>query len=200
MAHKPGLRTQEPPSDLHKRDLPIIELTGTFRRIHPTTKNALFFGKTGRNRFDDPTGKNFGTLYLARDHFGAFIESFGDSEGNTISYGSLNQKSIAEVIASKVIRAVDLTAHGAAWLGAAGEVTASDHALSQQWADALWAHPDKPEAIYYRARHDQYRFCTAIFNRVPSSSISVVSTVPLLDPAIRNRLGAMLNHYKFSLV
>lgn len=170
-----GVRQQEPPRDLHARDLPIIELTGKFRRIHQTALDPLLFGKTAKNRFDDPKAASgdFGSLYLALDHFGAFIESFGDSEGNTISHGTLDQRSIAEITTTKVIRAVDLTAQGAAWLGAAGEVSAGNHALSQRWAYALWGHPASPEGIYYRARHDQSRFCAAIFDRA-QTSITVV--------------------------
>lgn len=200
-ARKPGQRQTEPPQDLNSRDLPFIELSGTFRRIHKTDLEPLFFGKTATNRFDAPRGQegSFGTLYIARDHFGAFIESFGDSEGNTVSYTTLEQRSIAEIVIRQPIKAVDLTAHGAAWLGAAGEVTAGNHALSQQWAHALWKHPTNSDGIYYRARHDQSRFCLAVFDRA-QNSITVASSIHLLDPTFRQRLGAMLNQYRFALV
>jgi hypothetical protein len=198
---RPGVRSQEPPADLHLRDLPIIEVTGAFRRIHQTAFDPLFWGMTAANRYDDPAGAagDFGTLYLARDHFGAFIESFGDSEGNTVSYATLDVRSIAEIRTMEPIRAVDLTAEGAAWLGAAGEVTAGDHALSQRWARALWGHPTSPQGIYYRARHDQSRFCVAVFDRA-KTTVMLASTVRLLDPSFRPRLGAMLDEYRFSLV
>jgi hypothetical protein len=198
---RPGVRSQEPPADLYSRDLPFIELTGTFRRIHQTAFDPLFWGTTAVNRFDDPAGAagHFGTLYLARDHFGAFIESFGDSEGKTVSYATLDARSIAEIKTAKPIRAVDLTAEGAAWLGAAGEVTAGDYALSQRWARALWGHPTAPDGIYYRARHDQSRLCVAVFDRAKSSLV-LSSTFRLLDPIFRARLGAMLDEYRFSLV
>jgi hypothetical protein len=199
--HRAGLRQQGPPANLADRKLPIIELTGTFRRIHLTSLDSLFFGRTAGNRFDDPRGEkgDFGALYLARDHFGAFIETFGDSAGNTVSIRTLELRSIAEVTVTASIRAIDLTAAGAAWVGAAGEVTAGEHALSQRWAHALWSHPAKPEGIYYRARHDQSRFCVVIFDRAKKLVI-LSSTTRLLDPAFRPRLGAMLDQYRFSLV
>ena len=65
-----------PPADLYRRRLPLVRLAGPWARIHRKEHDPLFFGATGRNRFDDPLGR-FGVLYAAQEPAGAFIEVFG---------------------------------------------------------------------------------------------------------------------------
>jgi len=86
----------EPPSDLHARALPVVT-TGavsfelTFAPIAP-----FYFGRTGRNRFDDPLGE-YAVLYAARDAFGAFIETFGQVTGRrTVGVGELKGRYLTE--------------------------------------------------------------------------------------------------------
>ena len=58
----------EPPSDLNERLPLLFSLTpGTLlSRLHRRNNGAIFFGKTGRNRFDAPDG-SFGVLYAGFD-------------------------------------------------------------------------------------------------------------------------------------
>jgi len=195
-----GTRSQHPPSDLHTRQLPIKELSGNLYRIHQSENGPIYFGRSKTTRFDHPDGTagTFGTLYVAQDEYGAFIETFGESEGNTVSEAGLSSKSIS-TITIKPMQFVDVTASGAAHIGAAGEISAGDHALSQLWAKELFHHPDKPDGIYYRARHDLSKFSIAIFDRSPKL-VGCASTVGLMDLPFRPILGKILDHYRFSLV
>src|SRR5262249_58588333 len=65
-----------PPPDLRRRRLPTVLLAGPWVRIYRVEHDPLFFGTTGRNRFDDPL-RRFGVLYVAEEPAGAFIEVFG---------------------------------------------------------------------------------------------------------------------------
>jgi hypothetical protein len=194
-------RTQEPPADLSARELPVIEIAGMFQRIHLSEHPALHFAREAKSRFDDPDGLRgkFGTMYMGLDDYACFIECFGDSYGNTLSMMSLNARNISEVKCKRPLRLVDITAEGAAWIGAAGEISAGDHQLSQHWARALWEHPQKPDGIFYRARHDLSCTCVAIYDRA-KTAVKVVSAISLLDTTMHQRLGSMLDRYKFSLV
>ena len=58
----------------------MITHGGSLFRTHPRAASPFYFGRTGRNRFDDPLGQ-YSVLYAARDVFGAFIETFGQQTG-----------------------------------------------------------------------------------------------------------------------
>ena len=70
----------DPPIDLSLRSLPIVETTGTWIRSHARGYDALYFGRSGTNRFDAPA-QEYGILYVAVDVHGAFIETFGRQLG-----------------------------------------------------------------------------------------------------------------------
>ena len=63
------------------------------------------------------------------------------------------------------LRLVDLTGPGLPRLGADARLADGDHQVSQAWSAAFHGHPDRPDGILYRARHDPSRFAVAIFER-----------------------------------
>jgi hypothetical protein len=64
---QPGLAdAMLPPPDLRRRRLPTIRLAGPWVRIHRVEHDPLFFGTTGRNRFDDSPGR-LTMLYVAQE-------------------------------------------------------------------------------------------------------------------------------------
>ena len=73
----PGVRSQHPPLDLHARPLPLLELSGSMYRVHQSKYDPIHYGRSKSTRFDHPDGTagTFGTLYVAEDEFGAFIET-----------------------------------------------------------------------------------------------------------------------------
>src|SRR5258708_7554636 len=67
-----------PPATRHEIDkirLVLVKKNQPWYRIHSTTNNALHYSRS-RFRFDSLAGL-FGTLYIAENQQGAFIETFG---------------------------------------------------------------------------------------------------------------------------
>jgi hypothetical protein len=62
----------EPHEDLSKRQLPTIGVRGSLFRIHPSRHSPLYYGRSGKNRFDAPEGE-YEVMYVALDPHGSFI-------------------------------------------------------------------------------------------------------------------------------
>src|SRR5882672_2484014 len=75
MAAKLSVKLPAPPPDLASRKLPLTRLSGRIYRIHQSRYSALFFGKDGSCRFDDPL-KKYGVLYASLKLEAAFAEVF----------------------------------------------------------------------------------------------------------------------------
>jgi len=195
----------EPPADLSTRKLPILEFHGEMLRIFRQKflesrrqSGILHFGRTMTERFDDPQGK-FGVCYLGADDYACFIETFGKARRKEIDRVLLSERGIAVVSTSSILKLVDITGKGLAHVGAAGEVSAGDHVLSQNWSRAFYDHPQEPDGIYYCARHDLSKWCIALFSRA-KGKVRVASYMNLLDTRYQARLGQILNHYQFALL
>ena len=181
-----------PPLDLATRRLPIVRLAGSWVRIHWTTHDPLFFGRTGSNRFDDPL-RRYGVLYAAVTGEGAFIETFGRRPGmDVVSRRQLAVRSVALIDATRRLRLVDLTGPGLAHIGATGGLASGPRPVAQLWSRALWEHPSRPDGLLFRARHDPSCLTVAIFSRAahviraaPQGSLMDASVKPLLAAALR---------------
>lgn len=190
----------EPPVNLFERSLPLVEFAGPWFRIHQSKYDPLYFGYAGENRFTAPV-REYGILYVAHDEYGAFIETFGQSTGiNTVTSSALNQRSISRIHSERSLRLVDLTGPGLAQLGADARLsTEVPHNVARRWARALWQHPDLPDGICYRARHDPSRLCSALYNRA-ESDVRAVLIANLLSPIFAEKLAEILDTYQFGLV
>ena len=192
-------RSMFPSANLAAMQLPLKILTTDLYRIHKTINHPIYFGDSGNYRYDSPDLKaaNFKTFYAGEDKYSAFIEVFGDCGGKLVSQSGLESRSIS-VVKLNTAKLVDITGPNAAKIGAAGETSAGPYRISQQWAKALWDHPDLPDGIYYHARHDLTRFSIALFDRA-STLVSVAQTICLADPKYAYDLAEMLNKYEFGL-
>ena len=187
-----------PPTDLVHRRLPLVETAGPWLRLHRLHHGPVFFGRTVENRFDDPR-QEFGVLYAAETLDGAFIETFGRSPGlNTVSERQLSLRSLSRITVTHPIRLVDLTGPGLARLGTTATLLAGRHRRAQEWSRALWSHPDVPDGILYRARHDPSCICVAIFDRA-ERVVQARGLGGLVAPVHLGRLGAVLRRYDFSM-
>ena len=166
-----------PPVDL--RDLPLITVERPWNRIYRLANEPAFWGRTGGNRFDAPSA-DYGVLYAAETFDGAFIETFGDLSPKTISVNSLTVRGLATVTAGRPLRLVDFIGPGLSRLGLDARICSGDHAISQDWSRAVWAHPLEPDGISYTARHDASERSVAIFERA-SSVITVARSGGLMD-------------------
>lgn len=138
-------------------------------------------------------------LYLADDMHCCFVETYGRLTGITaVQWSALAERSLSRVEAGQPLRLVDLSSHGLARLGADARLCAGDHAVAQRWAAALWNHPQQPDGLYYRARHDPARMALALYDRA-AASLRATLVCTLTDPSFAPRLGEILDTYGFSL-
>lgn len=170
----PDAAPRLPPPPEHFRDLPldIIEITCSLFRTHSIERNAVFFGRTGRNRFDAPTG-SYGVMYVAEDPFGAFIESFGHQAGTfAVTTDDLRSRILSELKAPRAYRIADLTQSGAlVRIGTDSSLFAGDYRAAQLWSLAIHSHPSRVDGIAYPGRLDPTRRNFALFDRAPKPSL-----------------------------
>ena len=187
-----------PAPDLQKQDLPLLAYGEPLFRIHRSDRDPAFWGKIGDNRFDAPAGE-FGVLYAASDEYGAFIETCGGLLNRTVTSSFLGARGWARVTTARDLKLVDLSGSGLARIGADERLCSGEHDVAQQWALALWQHPDAADGLLYRARHDPSRTSIAIFDRA-ASAVEVVRDGGLLADANKALMAAILETYKFSLL
>ncbi len=192
----------EPHSDLADRSPFLSKLVpGTvFYRIHDRNYGPLFFGKTGRNRFDSPD-RSFGMLYVGLDEYCAFIETFGQSTGiSAVTRTALEQRHLSYLKIAQPLSLIDLAASGGlARIGADARLLSGSHAIAQRWSAALRNHPTKPAGLLYPARHDVAKIACALFD-LPDSVFEVTNAGSLLDPRHAALLASILDTYDFGLI
>lgn len=71
-----------------------------------------------------------------------------------------------------------------------------DRGLPQRWALALHRHPERPDGLYYRVRHDQSRIGIALFDRVGHVLQADCRDNTFARP---DALAPILAHYGFAL-
>lgn len=192
----------EPPPDINDRS-PLIftpETGQSLTRIHLRTRSALFFGRTGNNRFDAPD-KSFGVLYGGMDEYCSFIETFGQSTGSRIiTRAALEQRHLSYLKPKGSLVLIDLAGSGGlARIGADARLLAGSHAIAQRWSAALHQHPIHPNGILYPARHDVARNACALFDS-PGVDFDITDVGSLFEPQHSALLGAILDKYGFGLI
>lgn len=189
----------EPAADLDQRTLPILPAPTRWFRVHQSRYAALFFGRTGRYRFDAPAGE-YGVLYAGNDEACAFVETFGHSPDlRVITMDELRQRDLSLLTVNRPLRLVDLTGFGLARIGADNRLCTGDYRVAQRWALALWRHPDRPDGLVYRSRLDPVRQCIAVFDRA-GAVFTASSLGTLADPRHRRLLASLLDLYGIGLL
>jgi len=179
--------------------LPVISLRQTWIRSHKQTRDPIHFGRTGEQRFDDPT-RTFGVLYAASDLRGAFVETFvRNSTDRSISFSEIGRRQMSAILFPAALRLVDLTSSGLIQLGADARLTTGDYTVAQEWARAFYQHKDQPDGILYCSRLDPACRCVALFERGRAEP-SVSNLGSLTDLHHRALLGQLLDLYSFKLL
>jgi hypothetical protein len=203
---EPG-RHPEPPPDFQSRVLPIVSLGGSFFRSHLRHHSPIYFGCTGRNRFDDPFG-GYSVLYAGHDIFAAFIETFGQDTGvRTLTTDELRSRTLTEFYPANPLLLVDLASTGClARIGTDSRLFAGERPVAQRWSRAIYEHPSANVAgvhgILYPARHNHTRHAVAIFNRKNLPRLEVIRSRSWYEQEAESRsnLAVVLNLYGFSLI
>ncbi len=187
-----------PPGNLRERPLNLITTDRAWVRLHRCRLAAKHFGRDRRHRFDAPNGE-FGTLYAGQDDACAFIEVFGDPlDARLLSLRTLAQYCLSDVRVARPLRLVDLTGPGLRRLGADARLTGGvDYQASRDWALALWAHPDQPDGILYRSRHDPSLQAVGVLDRA-GSALRMARRRGLAED--RAALAALLDRYDIGLI
>jgi hypothetical protein len=175
---------------------------GPFFRIHPADRRALHFGRAGRWRFDAPAGR-FGVLYAAEDLHGAFVETFlrVPGPGGRVSRADLAARAVSRVGTRRPLRLLDLTGANLSRLRLDAQLFATmEYARTQAWAAAFHDHPDAPDGLRYRSRHDPDRFAVALFDRAEPALRERALAPSLTDEAFLPRLAEVLETYAVALV
>lgn len=192
----------DPPADLASCSplLQMLPIGTRLVRLHPKTKDPLFFGRTGLNRFDSPDG-TYGVLYVGYDEHCAFIETFGHSTGiRIVTISELRDRHLAYLVLKQPLRLIDLaTSGGLARLRADGRLLTGSHAIAQRWSAALRSHAAKADGILYPARHDIARNACALFE-VSVSVFDIVRAGSLADAHHSKLLAQLLDTYDFGLI
>jgi hypothetical protein len=177
----------------------IVEVDQPLFRIHQTVNDPVFFGRTTNYRFDAPA-KEFGVLYVGRTERGAFIETLGQDTGvRLLDWAELAKRSLSTLRANRPLRVVDLTGRGLPRLGADARLHACEHHVAQSWSRAIHAHPEQPDGILYRARHDPDQICVAIYGRA-ANAVTVASHLGSLDDSNLSALvSSLLDYYDFGI-
>lgn len=195
----------EPPPDFAERGLPIREFAARpWYRGHKVTRDPIHFNRAN-GRFAAPDGESFGTLYLDADPNCSFIEMFAlaiqpAARVAILTEHFVRQSCICEVTTTRPLRVVDLTTGSALRRlspRADNRISDGDHVVSQRWASAIWAHPSRPDGIYYRSRNAPDRFAVALFDRTEPILIARGSPNLLQDAHL---LGSLLDEFDCALI
>jgi len=191
-------RTPEPSKRFHSTTLPISGIGRDWYRSHPTRRGAIYFGRKRAYRFDAPDGE-YGVLYAGADPHVAFIESFQIAGIHpVVTESKLKERSLSRIRIRGPVRLVNLAESGALTrIGADARIFTASHTVSQRWSRAIQTHPEGPDGILYRPRHDPARLAAAFFDRI-AQQVTTETLGTWLDQRIV--LADVLNTYGVALV
>ena len=181
----------EPPAEIAKRKLPLIPRSAGTRyvRIHRAADGAVWFGwnattrqfRPPANRFD-ASDRSYGVLYAAANRDGSFAESIGRKPGSFRSNDELAALAVTTLALTRELRLIDLHGGDAVGaLGATGVVGVGPQSLARRWSKALHAHPETPDGIEYRCRHNSDEIAVALFDRVREATLISVGVTSLVS-------------------
>ena len=191
-------RTPEPSKRFHSIKLQITEIDRDWYRSHPARRGAVYFGRNRAYRFDAPDGE-YGVLYAAADPHVAFIESFQIAGIHpVVTESKLKQHSLSRIRIRDPVRLVNLAESGALTrIGADARIFTASYTVPQRWSRAIQTHPEQPDGILYRPRHDPARLAAAFFDRV-AERVAAQNLGTWLDQ--RTMLADVLDTYGVALL
>jgi hypothetical protein len=194
-----------PPANLHERALLVERFDAPILyRIHRRTLAPLWFGPGAGNapssRFDDPECPRcaFGVCYLGLTREAAFAETFlRRPPVRFISRRDVDARGIAMILVRDPLRLVPVHGRGLGQLGATSTITSGPHAAARPWSRAIWEHPEQPDGLVYRCRHDDDQLAVALFDRA-RHKVEAGPSHPLR--ADKPWWGTVLDRYAVALV
>jgi len=167
-------------------------------RVHNRDKGPVWFGPAAgdlpANRFDAPGGE-FGTLYVAKNLTGAFVETVLRRANRIVARTFVDQKAFSVLRPTRELTLVQVHGEGLVQLGVTNDICAGDiYAPSQALALALYQTYGL-DGIAYRARHNNDEICYALNDRIGVDELDIVDTSlfsdrPEIADALLRRHGA----------
>jgi hypothetical protein len=128
------------------------------------------------------------------------VETFGwATVVSVIDLAELRSYGLARIVSQRPLRLVDLTGAGLAQLGADERLVSGAYPIAQRWALALHRHPDRPDGLHYRARHDPSRMSAALYERA-APDLEAEPLGCLSDLQHRALLANILDAYRLGLL
>lgn len=156
-------------------------------RVSRHTSGEPFFGRSRGNRFDDPTWRRanrFGTCYLGLDLTVAMAESLlHDVEPTNgrfeVPFSEIELRHVFR-FRGPVLRVANLTGTSLFVLGGNGELSGTtDYKLTQKWAHAIFAHPDKVDGFLYMSRRVNDSLAVVLFERDKAAPLNLTAAPPI---------------------
>ncbi len=199
----PSGRAPMPPAWLRRTPLrlDILPAGTTLWRIHRADRDPLFFGP-GKGaaptyRFDSLTG-GFGVLYVGLSLKAGVVETLlRNPKRRMVDYAEVADRAACELRSARGLRVVRLHGSGLQAVGCDNAISTGPYDVCGAWADALWAHPDRPDGIAYQSRHDSGEICLALFER-GDLGLRADEPVPLVGRL--GELAGILSGYGKSVV
>ena len=191
-------RLPPPPADLAIRKLPLVTISGNLFRIHRTIQHWRYFGKNISERFDDPLGV-FGVLYGSTTADAAFAEVFlRQLASMSVAQADLQARSISTFKADP-LKCVELTSSGLRKLSCDNRIsTEKPYQTTHLWSRAFYLHPQQPDGLVYRSRHNPRFRCLALFDRC-DSKLADVRAEPLMNAPRRAWTSSQLDRYDLAM-
>lgn len=172
---------------------------GALWRIHQARFEPIFFGRTGLSRFDDPRCR-FGVLYTGATLECAVVETLAWTTGRVVvTNDTLAARRLCQIWPNPHLRLVDLAGPGLTELGADGRLATGSHRLAQRWSRWLYGHPEAPDGLLYRSRHDPSQLAVAVYDRALNRLLSA-DQGGLLDPSNAPGVARALDRYGIGVV
>ena len=168
-------------------------------RVYQLSYDALFFGKSGLFRFDDPK-KLYGVIYASLKPEAALAETLlRELSRMAISDTRLTSRALAVVSVSS-IGCVNLTGTGLRRLSCDNRIADElPYQTCRLWSRAFFEHPQKPSGILYRSRHNPQLTCVAVFSTA-QGRLRLRRSTALLDPSLRDWTTRQLRRYRLALL
>jgi hypothetical protein len=191
-----------PLASLASTKLPIDVLPAEtpLYRAHRTAQGPIFFGPgpgaPATYRFDSSSGA-FGVLYVALGLAGALVETLlRNPRRKMIALADIETRATSVLRCRRDLRVVGLHGAGLQILGLDNSISTGPYEPCGAWADALFAHPEAPDGLAFRSRHDPDEICFAIFER-PATPFDADPPVRLVDRL--REVAGLLSRYGKSL-
>jgi tetratricopeptide (TPR) repeat protein len=150
--------------EIHSYELPLVESSGSWYRMHDAEYSSIYFNRNRRDRF---SSHELGILYVASDLSVAVAEVFRlSAKLSYINIEFTQRTGISTIAASCPLSFADFTGNGLSMIGQdILSLYGEDREESRKLAKAIWSHPMNVHGIKYRSRYDLNRFNYAIFDR-----------------------------------